>query len=264
METRFRIIVIAALLCCVAIGVICIPKAVKYDSAFRLMEEGQYSEALELFNALGKYNNAEVYSDYCSARLYAAEQRYSMAGMYLARLKYIYKLPYDYLAGYEDFVREVEEQQEIARQEAKKAEEQRYKEQVRTGIPFVGMYESDIGKTTLGKPNGTPFHNYEMENGKPVEATVYEWIKDGYVVYSARCLYGTVEQVWDYRTKPWKKAKSSSTSISKSSSSSTKKKEKDPLDVESYRNPEDFYDDNYYDFFDYEEAAEYYYEHGGK
>ena len=50
----------------------------------------------------------------------------------------------------------------------------------------------------------------------------------------------------------------------KKRSTSTPKPEDDPLNARSYANPEDFYDDNYYDFFDYEEAEDYYYEHGGR
>lgn len=42
------------------------------------------------------------------------------------------------------------------------------------------------------------------------------------------------------------------------------KEDDDPLDARSYSNPEDFYDDNYHDFFDYEEAEEYYNDHGGR
>ena len=50
----------------------------------------------------------------------------------------------------------------------------------------------------------------------------------------------------------------------KRSKSTTPPEEDDPLNARSYDNSEDFYDDNYYDFFDYEEAEDYYYEHGGR
>ena len=35
----------------------------------------------------------------------------------------------------------------------------------------------------------------------------------------------------------------------------------DEFNAKDYSNPEDFYDDNYYDFFDYYDAEDYYYEH---
>ena len=43
-------------------------------------------------------------------------------------------------------------------------------------------------------------------------------------------------------------------------SSSSKKKE-DPYNVNEYSDPEDFYYDNYDDFWEYEEAEDYYNEH---
>lgn len=39
--------------------------------------------------------------------------------------------------------------------------------------------------------------------------------------------------------------------------------EDDPFEARDYADPEDFYDDYYDDFYDYDEAEEYYYEHGG-
>ena len=60
------------------------------------------------------------------------------------------------------------------------------------------------------------------------------------------------------------KSNSSRNTIKKKTNSSKKTQEDDPLDAKSYGNPEDFYDDNYDDFFDYEEAEDYYYEHEGQ
>ena len=53
--------------------------------------------------------------------------------------------------------------------------------------------------------------------------------------------------------------KKSTTTTKKSSSESS-----DRLNAKDYRDPEDFYDDNYDDFFDYEDAEDYYYANGGK
>ena len=66
---------------------------------------------------------------------------------------------------------------------------------------------------------------------------------------------GSVTQVWDKRN------------ISPSTYTTTKKKQtfynNDPV-VDDFTNPEDFYDWCYDDFFDYEEAEDYYYSHGGE
>ena len=46
-----------------------------------------------------------------------------------------------------------------------------------------------------------------------------------------------------------------------SSKSSTSKKSSDPYDAKSYVHPDDFFYDYYDDFWDYEDAEDYYYEH---
>ncbi len=252
----------------VAVLLLTVPNAQKYNKAVQLMNNGQYSEAALLFESLKEYSKSEAYYNYCMAQESASKGRYSSASFYLSGIgKKLSKS--EYPVGYVEFAQMVKEEEDKARAESEKLARERYDEEVRTGVPFVGMYESDIGKTTLGRPNGTPWHNYNWERGKKIQATIYEWHRDGYVVFSARCLHGTVEQVWDDRRNPWKKVKSSTSSSNKNrttSSGAGKKKttNDDPLDAKSYDNPEDFYDDCYDDFFDYEEAEDYYYEHGGR
>lgn len=60
------------------------------------------------------------------------------------------------------------------------------------------------------------------------------------------------------------KQKKTTYTYPKKQKKSTTVEDDDPLNARSYDNSEDFYDDNYYDFFDYEEAEDYYYEHGGR
>ena len=263
MKTRKKTVVITVLVIFMVLACFVLPMLINYFSGIKLMNNGQFEEASENFKALGGLFHAEAFEDYCRARKYAAEGDYSMAAIYLYQVEHRDKLySTSHLPDYDAFQQEVEEQQKIAMENAIKRREERYQEQVRTGVPFVDMKESDIGRTTLGRPNGTPWHNYSMERGQRVEATIYDWIRDDYVVYSARCMHGMVVQVWDYRAKPWKKVKSSTTTHKKATTSA--KKDSDPLEARTYSNPEDFYDDNYYDFFDYEEAEDYYYEHGGQ
>ena len=65
---------------------------------------------------------------------------------------------------------------------------------------------------------------------------------------------------------------SNSSTTTKKSSDTTRKsttykkpatESSDNFNVKDYRNPEDFYYDNYDDFFDFEEAEDYYYDNGG-
>ena len=62
-------------------------------------------------------------------------------------------------------------------------------------------------------------------------------------------------------SKPASSNTSKSSASSKYKSSSSAKKSFDPYDAKSYAHPEDFYYDNYDDFWDYEDAEDYYNEH---
>ena len=62
-------------------------------------------------------------------------------------------------------------------------------------------------------------------------------------------------------SKPTSSDASKSLSLSKDKSSSSTKKSSDLYDAKSYAHPDDFYYDNRDDFWDYEDAEEYYNEH---
>ncbi len=63
---------------------------------------------------------------------------------------------------------------------------------------------------------------------------------------------------------PRKQESSSEESSSRPKRKPFTSKEEDDLRVGDFTDPEDFYEWNYDDFVDYEEAEEYYYEHGGR
>ncbi len=129
------------------------------------------------------------------------------------------------------------------------------KNKVDTSIPYVGMSESRINSTTLGYHSGNIRHNHETINGKVYTANLYDFMKDGMVIFTARCVNGKVIQVWDERNSPHKPYGSYS------GSGSSNKKDDDPYNATDYAHPEDFYYDHYDDFFDYEDAEDYYNEH---
>ena len=128
-----------------------------------------------------------------------------------------------------------------------------YEERVRTEPPFVGMYVRDIDNTPLGdgKISG---HERRYVDGKLVDIYIYDYYdEDGEVIYSARTVGGEVTEVWPGGYDP---------PITFSSPRRDyEEEEEDRFNASSYANEEDFYDDNYEDFFDYEEAADYYREH---
>lgn len=124
---------------------------------------------------------------------------------------------------------------------------------IANGVPYVGMFESDIKNTSLGAPSDDVRHNYECINGEQYLANLYDF-KSGYKkIFTARCVNGRVTEVWDYRNNPI---------VPYTPKKSTQKKNhSDPYDVNDYSNEEDFYDDHYDDFFDYYDAEDYYNEH---
>ena len=127
-----------------------------------------------------------------------------------------------------------------------------YQERVRTEPPFVGMYVRDIDNTPLGDGKISD-HERRYVDGKLVDVYIYDYYdEDGEVIYSARTVDGEVTEVWPGGYDP---------PITFSSPRRDYEEEEDPYNAPSYANEEDFYDDHYDDFFDYEEAADYYREH---
>lgn len=130
----------------------------------------------------------------------------------------------------------------------------RYEDRIENGVPFVGMPESRIADTSLGAPEEKVYHNNETKNGKVYSANIYDFSRyDGKCIFTARCIDGHVTEVWDYRSDPKPPRADISTVVIP-----------DDKDVGDFSHPEDFYDWYYDDFYDYEEAEEYYYSHGGR
>lgn len=127
----------------------------------------------------------------------------------------------------------------------------------RPSAPYVGMSESRIRSTGLGSPSDKVRHNNQVKNGKQYVANLYDFYRDGQRVFTARCVRGTVTEIWDYRDDPVTTTKKARRSTGKQSTTA------DPYDAKNYSNEEDFYDDHYDDFMDYYEAEDYYNEHHG-
>ena len=125
-------------------------------------------------------------------------------------------------------------------------------------LPYVGMSERDISKTSLGSPSATVRHNYEMVSGEQVLANLYDYTKNGYVIFTARCVNGKVTDVWDHRSSPYKQ----SSGTSSKNDSGKEKKSDGKYPASDYVHPDDFYYDYYDDFYDYEDAEDYWEEYG--
>ena len=133
-----------------------------------------------------------------------------------------------------------------------------YKENLAKSLPYVGMPESYISDTALGKPSSTVRHNYEMVSGEQILANLYDYTRGGKVIFTARCVNGTVTQVWDHRDSPYKPSSGSSSK----KESGKEKKTGNEFPASDYAHPDDFYYDYYDDFYDYEDAEDYWEEYG--
>jgi len=128
-------------------------------------------------------------------------------------------------------------------------------------VPYVGMPESSIDYTSIGRPFKSEFQRSIWRTRK--DATVYTWMKYGITYFTARVEEGRVVAVKDNRD--WlEAAQKRQTKQSKQTSRPAvyhDEPEEDPYEASGYANAEDFYDDYYDDFFDYEEAEEYWEDH---
>lgn len=119
------------------------------------------------------------------------------------------------------------------------------------GLPYVGMPESRINSTILGKPSDVIRHNTEIKNGNCYVANLYDFNRNGKVIYTVRCVDGYVTETWDNRDSP----------ASVPAYHAPTPSDDDPYDAASYSNEEDFYDDHYDDFFDFYDAEQYWRDH---
>lgn len=147
---------------------------------------------------------------------------------------------------YDEYLIEKKRQSE----ERMKIEQEREVEKLKSFVPYVGMSENQINSTSLGK-YANLFHNTEIINGSAYTANIYEFKKGDNIVFRARCLLGKVSSISDLRdnsVKEWHTPKKN-------------EKSKDSYNVDEYSSEEDFYDEYYDDFWDYEEAEDYYREY---
>ena len=87
-----------------------------------------------------------------------------------------------------------------------------------------------------------------ITDGKPETGCVYDYYDGSKRVYSVTCWNGTVTSVKQV--------------VYKSSTTTKKKKSTDPYNARDYAHPDDFYDWYEDDFWDYEDAEDYWDEYG--
>ena len=229
-------------------------KVKKKKIALSYFDNGEYSKAIETFESIEKedFKSTNSYINLCKAYIYNEKMDYGSAVYYIEKvtLSEIDGERYGEAVSLSGNIHDTCD--EIV---SKRKEEKRLSEKIeKMKTPYIGMFESEISQTGLGTPSSVVRHNMEMINGKNYTANIYDFVQNGYVIFVARCAKGKVINIWDYREDPYKYVTSTKRYVPDYD-------EDDPYNATDYYDPEDFYEDNYDDFYDYEEAEEYYYEH---
>lgn len=271
----------AAAVISVILVIIAIPVAVSamkahktdetYFAAARLAFDGKYEEALAAAKEFEKedfyknvnYKDTQALISYCEAVLNYENGRIVDAYYDIDDVSFRY-LPDSMLETFESFKRTVcSEYSDI---------EQNYYNYLfslgRFRVPYVGMPESEIGDSSLGKPSGNVRHEYEGTGDERRVANIYDFVRDGKTVFTAKCVGKRVVEVWGDGDPPETTTRgvppttrTPSTRIPSTTRKRTQTTQEDPYNVNDYSSEEDFYDDNYDDFLDYYDAEDYYREH---
>ena len=223
-----------------------------YTEAEKLIDQEQYEAASDVLSIIEQenYENTQELMGYCQAHI-----SYDSGNLEAAykELKYgtYENQPTErkqkMIAFKNRVVREYDAYCEAERKLQQEQAEKEYRQKVRMGVPFVGMLESDISNTILGNPSPKTRGNHECINGKQYKATLYDFMEDGYVIFTARCIQGKVTEVWDERDNSHKPYGSSgSKTISK------------PSKLDSYDDGyEDIYENGDYDWDRYQTDRDY-------
>ena len=226
-----------------------------YAEAIQHIQSGEYSKACSLLSRIEYYQNAKILLLYTRARIYYSRTEYEAYWTY----KYLDAVPAEYAGDLSDeiaaFRTEAEERradlkslydaeqkrqeqikQELAEQQRKWLEEGRA-EAAGHSQPYKGMNVEFIAYTQWGSYDSSE----RLSNG----SRFYRWNK-GSRNYYAIVKDGKVTDVGEI--KPVTSSKKST-------------KSDDPYNASDYAHADDFYYDHMDDFWDYEDAEEYYETH---
>lgn len=269
-STRKIIIGIAAVVCIIIISIVAFIIINKnreqsriqgiYEQAEDLVFTGKYDKAIDLLDSIKQ----EEYKDTDALISFAESHKaYDEGNIYLAYL-FLDERSFEYqseehmqLIG--SFSKEVNSEYKLYKQRQDEELAQALEKRITEGVHFVGMSESRINDTILGEAEFHG-HNHFIENGETIVTNLYRWYRNGKWIFGVRCAKGVVISISDFRSD----YSGGSSYGNYSGSSSSGKSEEDEFDVGDFSHVDDFYDWYYDDFFDYEEAEDYYYSYGGK
>lgn len=246
-------------LCLCIFAVILFPeisRQYEYNQAENLIAREEYNEALSKLEKIEKRNIKDTKSLmlFCEAQIKYSYGDIEETYYKLKNLSFNYQTK-EQLKKIDTFKKNVEKEYEKYINEEAKKESEKRKNEIKNGVPFVGMSESEIGHTSLGKPSSEVRHNKQMVSGKVYTANLYDFKVGTKTIFTVRCVQGKVTEVWDKRNEQ------KSTYIPSTKKKTKRKKNDDPYNAKDYYDAEDFYDDYEDEFYDFEEAEEYYNEH---
>lgn len=230
--------------------------AAAYNNAETLIAEGHYEQAADMLASIKEkdYKDTsallllcQAHSQYASGR--SVDAYYTMQD---ARFRYQSEEQNAEIASFKAILKQEYDDYISCMAERNRQE---YESRITNGVPYVGMPESRMNDTSLGRPSDKVRHNYQVKNGEQYLANLYDFYQNGKCVFTARCVQGTVTEVWDNRDNPQ--------TPYVPGNGGGKTYDTGPS-VDGFSNPEDFYDWYWDDFFDYEDAEDYYYSHGGE
>ena len=260
-----RILLFTVIVCAVLSAVIVLwviddrQRAQTYEKAEALIADEAFEEAEEVLKTLQPdYKDTESLLALCKAHRLYANNDIEYAFYVIDHVRFFHQSE-EQMRKINTFTDMLHREYGYYLAEEERLEKRKFEERIKNGVPFVGMPESRIGDTTLGKPSDTVRHNTENIDGRIYETNLYDFLQNGKIVFSARCVRGKVINVFDYRSNPLTPTDPEELArlIAKTLYPSEK-------EVKEFYHPEDFYEWYYDDFYDYEEAEAYYYSHGGR
>lgn len=258
------VIIIIALSVCLL--VFCIIPEIKVQVALGKMRKGDYAAAADVLlhtpEGNDRYLDLWVYAHYRAE--YEANPYPSVAAdIYnsIHRLEDEILLPcHEEICQFAEEIRPMAERQKELDRIAAEQKEERLRSRAENGIPYVGMPERYIDDTLMGKADSTAY--------KTSTSCVYKWTaSDGCPLLEVKARNGVVEEVERRNeSEHWQGNTCLPNAIHKKPGAQRPYRTPipdnyDPYDAAYYVTPEDFYDDYYDDFWSFEEAELYWYQH---
>ncbi len=226
---------------------------------------GEYEESISILEAqLPKgYKESEALLSLCRAELALGNGEYENAERLLALASFSDETPN--AAKLNDTA---ESGRSICKNEAaRKAEEEQIAREykIHHSLPFVGLAESFIDQTVLGPSSRVDTNGYAYLDGHRETGTLYYFKNASNQVYfCVFCKGGRVAAVYDNRDGnshyPGRLINGAG-SVGHNDSLSSQSSNADPYHASDYLDEEEFYEDHWDDFFDFDDAEEYWRTH---